>query len=45
MDQTIAKGYFLGCKRDSWIKMAGMEEGKVLVINLLMLLPPKMTII
>lgn len=28
MDQTIAKGSFFGCKRESWIKMAGMEEGK-----------------
>ena len=28
MDQTIAKGSFFGCKRDIWIKMAGMEEGK-----------------
>lgn len=28
MDQTIAKGSFLGCKRESWIKMAGIGEGK-----------------
>lgn len=28
MDQTIAKGSFLSCKRDAWIKMASMEEGK-----------------
>ena len=27
MDQTIAKGSFLSCKRDTWINMCGMKEG------------------
>ena len=31
MDQTIAKGGFLACKRDTWINMCGMEEGNSMI--------------
>ena len=31
MDQTIAKGSFLACKRDTWIDMCGMKEAKKMI--------------
>jgi hypothetical protein len=30
MDQTIAKGSFVACKRDAWFKTAGMKTGSTL---------------
>ena len=31
MDQTIAKGSFISCKRDIWVDMCGMKQGNKMV--------------
>jgi len=31
MDQTIAKGSFIACNRDTWMKMCDMKEGQKIV--------------
>ena len=33
MDQTIAKGSFLSCKRNTWINMCGMKDGNTMIIK------------